>query len=327
MLSGATRMAVRRGISALFLCAAISGCGERADKPFTGYMEAELLLVGAERTGRIVSLAVDEGSSVTPGQTLFVIDDRTSRAETDQALARVSAAEARVADTRASIQTQTDIAVLEAARERAEAAVALSSRDYERHRALAGRGFVSQALLDEARSAMERDSASLAEARRRIAQGRQPGRPDEIEAAEATLSEARAGLREASVDLGKSSVASPAAGSVEQVFFRAGEVVAAGQPVVALLPPERLKVRFFVPETLLAEARVGRIVTVTCDSCPADLTARIGFVSRDAEFTPPIILSQGERERLVFLVEAVPLGETGRLSAGQPIEVGFADDQ
>ena len=326
-MNGTARTGLLRGTSALFLCASIAGCGERAEKPFTGYMEAELLLVGAEQTGRIVSLAVDEGGSVRPGQTLFVIDDRTSRAETEQALARVSAAEARVADTRASVQTPADIAVLESARERAEAAAILSSRDYDRHRTLARRGFVSQALLDEKRAAMERDAASLTEARRRIAQGRQPGRPDEIEAAEATLSEARAASREASIDLGKSSVASPAAGSVEQVFFRAGEVVAAGQPVVALLPPERLKVRFFVPETLLAEARIGRIVTVACDSCPANLTARIGFVSRDAEFTPPIILSQGERERLVFLVEAVPLGATGGLAAGQPIEVSFADDR
>lgn len=309
---------------AVLLLLGLAGCGEREDEPLTGYMEAELILVGAERGGRIESLAVDEGENVKAGQLLFTIDDTLSQTEIDQAVSRVAAAEARAADVRAPIQTEADIAVLEAARERAEAAVQLSSRDFERHRALARRGFVSQARLDEARATMERDRATLAEARRRIAQGRQSGRPDEIAAAEASLAEARAELREAMTNRGKLSVAAPAAGSIEQVYFRDGEVVAAGQPVVALLPPDRLKVRFFVPESLLAQARIGRVVAVDCDSCPDDLTARIAFVAREAEFTPPVILSQGDRERLVFLVEAVPLGATERLSAGQPIEVSFA---
>jgi len=302
---------------------ALTGCAEREDKPFTGYMEAQLLFVGAERAGRLSALAVEEGAAVKAGQPLFEIDDTLSQSERDEAAAQVAQAEARLRDARAPIQRPADLAVLREAVRQAEAAALLSRRDFERANALAGRGFVSKARLDAARAARDRDAAALAEARDRITQGLQASRAGEIQAADAALAQARAARRGAETGLGKFRVAAPAAGSIEQVYFRPGEVMAVGQPVVALLPPERLRVRFFLPEPRLAEAKIGRVVAVSCDSCPENLTARIAFVSRDAEFTPPVILSRGDRQRLVYLIEAVPLGETGRLAAGQPIDVRF----
>lgn len=302
---------------------ALTGCGQREEKAFTGYMEAQLLLVGAERAGRISRLAVEEGATVKAGQPLFEIDDGESRAQADQAGAQVALADAQLADTLAPIQRPADLAVLRQAVRQAETAVTLSKRDFERTSALAGRGFVSKARLDAARATRDRDIAALAEARGRITQGEQAARAGQIQAAEAGLAQARAAQRGADVGLSRFKVSAPAAGSIQQVYFRGGEVVSAGQPVVALLPPERLRVRFFVPEPRLADAKLGRVVSVSCDSCPQGLTARIAFVSRDAEFTPPVILSRGDRERLVYLIEAVPVGNTGRLVAGQPIDVRF----
>ena len=301
----------------------LAGCGDRGGDQFTGYMEAQLLLVGAERGGRINGLAVAEGGRVAAGQPLFAIDDLETRAETDQAAAGVVEARAVLADARAPLQRPADLSVLDQAVRQAEAIARLSERDYRRANAIAARGFLSKADLDAARAARDRDLAALGAARDRIAQGRQASRGAQIEAAEAALARASAAERRAATGLAKFNVVAPAAGSVEQVYFRTGEVVAVGQPVVALLPPERLKVRFFVPEPRLAEARIGRIVSVACDACPAGLTARIAFVSRDAEFTPPVILARGDRDRLVYLVDAVPLGDTGRLTAGQPIDVRF----
>lgn len=308
---------------ALALTLTLASCNQRADKPFTGYMEARLLLVGAERAGRIAALQVKEGTTVRPGQSLFEIDDSEQRAQADQAGAQVAQAGAQLADTLSPIQRPADLAVLRQAVRQAQAAAILSQRDFDRADALAIRGFVSKARLDAARSARDRDAAALAEARDRIAQGEQLARAGQIAAAQAGVAQAEAQKRGADTGLAKFRVAAPAAGSVEQVYFHAGEVVAVGQPVIALLPPEQLKVRFFVPEQRLAEAKLGRTVAVTCDSCPPNLTARISFVSREAEFTPPIILSRGDRDRLVFLVEAVPLGDTGHLAAGQPIDVRF----
>jgi len=105
--------------------------------------------------------------------------------------------------------------------------------------------------------------------------------------------------------------------------FSAGEVVAAGQPVVALLPPEHIKVRFFVPELKLSQMKRDMLVAITCDSCPANLRARINFIARDAEYTPPVIYGPKERARLVFRVEAWAEGAARELSPGQPVTVLF----
>jgi HlyD family secretion protein len=115
-------------------------------------------------------------------------------------------------------------------------------------------------------------------------------------------------------------VASPAAGVVQQIYFRQGEMVPAGRPVLALLPPENLKLRFFVPESLVPKIAIGDMVSVSCDGCASDIAARVSFIAQAAEFTPPVIYSLEERSKLVFLVEARPDKPTA-LRVGQPVSV------
>jgi HlyD family secretion protein len=130
-------------------------------------------------------------------------------------------------------------------------------------------------------------------------------------------------LEQAEKNLGKRKVFAPAGGTVEEVYFRPGEVVNPGQAVIALLPPGNLKVRFFVAEPARAKLSAGQIVQVSCDGCGSGLTARVSFIARDAEFTPPVIFSQEQREKLVFLVEARPVEATAKLTAGQPVTVAL----
>lgn len=146
-----------------------------------------------------------------------------------------------------------------------------------------------------------------------------------FEDAEAALRSAEAKLNSSQTRLARRRVASPAAGTVQQVYFRQGEIVPAGRPIVALLPPENLKVRFFVPEAVLPKIALGDTVSVSCDGCPANLTARVSFIARTAEFTPPVIYSLEERSKLVFLVEARP-ERPEALRVGQPVSVAFAAD-
>jgi len=79
-------------------------------------------------------------------------------------------------------------------------------------------------------------------------------------------------------------------------------------------------VRFFVPEPVLASIDYGDVVKVSCDSCSPDITARISFIARQSEFTPPVIYSLEERSKLVFLVEALPV-KPDSLRVGQPVDV------
>ena len=144
--------------------------------------------------------------------------------------------------------------------------------------------------------------------------------------AQQALREAEARLNSAKTRLDRRKVASPAAGTVQQIYFRPGEMVPAGRPVLALLPPGNIKLRFFVPEALLPKIALGERVAVRCDSCPGDLAARVSFISRSVEYTPPVIYSLDERAKLVFLVEARP-ARPDNLRVGQPVTVMLGEHE
>jgi len=144
-----------------------------------------------------------------------------------------------------------------------------------------------------------------------------------LEDAEAALRTAQARVNSSQTRLDRRKVASPVTGSVEQIYFRIGEMVPAGKPVAALLPPGNLKVRFFVGEATLPQIKLGETVKIQCDGCAGDLTAKVSFIARSSEFTPPVIYSQEERGKLVFLIEARPQ-RPEMLRVGQPVSVALA---
>lgn len=297
-----------------------------ANASFLGYVEGETLYIGPNEGERVASLAVAAGSVVKTGDPLFSMSttllDRT-RAE---AAARVAQLEAQVQNLQASTNRPQQIAVLQAGLERAEAALRLSRADYERQRKLFAGGHVAKAALDRAAMARDRDEASVKEARRQVAAARLAGRSQEIEAAEAAIKQARAQLQAIDIRIARQSVQAPAEGVVQDVFFRPGEMVNAGQPVVSLLPPENRKVRFYVPEPRLVTIKLGGRVKVTCDGCASDLYGRISFVASRQEYTPPVIFSDVERAKLVFKAEARLEGKAQELPLGMPVSVAPAEN-
>jgi HlyD family secretion protein len=144
-----------------------------------------------------------------------------------------------------------------------------------------------------------------------------------VEDAESALRTSQARLNSAKTRLIRRKLASPVTGTVQQVYYRPGEMVPAGRPIVALLPPGNLKVRFYVPEAALPRLAYGDVVKVNCDGCAGDITARVSFIANAAEFTPPVIYSREERSKLVFLIEALP-NKPEALRVGQPIDVALA---
>ena len=170
---------------------------------------------------------------------------------------------------------------------------------------------VAEASLTNAKQTYERAKELL-----KTATGTQKA----LEDAEATLRSAEARLNSARTRLTRRRALSPEAGIVQQVYYRPGETVPAGRPVVSLLPPRNLKIRFFVPQASLPEIKFGDTVNVTCDGCEANLTAQISFIARSTEFTPPVIYSLEERSKLVFLVEARPAAPE-KFRVGQPVNV------
>jgi HlyD family secretion protein len=152
------------------------------------------------------------------------------------------------------------------------------------------------------------------------------GTQKDYDAAQATLRDAQARFNSAQTRLSRRSVFSPVSGTVEEVYYRPGEMVPADRPVLALLPPGNIKVRFFVPEAVLPHIAYGDTVKVACDGCAGGLTARVSFIAKQSEYTPPVIYSREERARLVFLIEARP-DKPAALRVGQPVDVTLASPQ
>jgi HlyD family secretion protein len=181
---------------------------------------------------------------------------------------------------------------------------------------------------DLQRAEVDQITAEVTNARRALERAQQllksaAGTQRAYDDAEAALRTAEARSNSAQTRLQRRRMFSPVAGTVHQVYFREGEMAGAGRPVVAILPPANVKIRFFVSETRLAQIAIGDRVRIRCDGCADDLEARVSFISRTAEYTPPVIYSLEERSKLVFMVEARPQhGEDFRV--GQPVSVTLA---
>jgi HlyD family secretion protein len=175
---------------------------------------------------------------------------------------------------------------------------------------------VRQAAVENAQQAFDRAKQLLKTA---------AGTQKTYEDAEAALRQAKANLNASQTRLARRTMRSPADGTIEEIYYRPGETVPAGRPVMALLPPGNLKIRFYAPEGQLPEIKYGETVNVSCDGCANRLTAKVSFIARSAEYTPPVIYSMEERTKLVFLIEARP-EEPNRFRVGQPVTVTLAKE-
>lgn len=286
--------------------------GPERDRALSGYIEGENLYLAAPVAGTLSVVSAIEGARVGAGQPLFTIEPAALSAQGQQARAATAAA-------------RTQIAAAEANADQADAEIAAAAADAERARTDLSRlrrvhaddsAAVAGREIDQARAALRQADARVVAARE-SAQSRRA----QVAAARARANEASARVREVQIRVGQLSPAAPVPARVEQLFFQPGEWVPANQPIVALLPDDGVKVRFFVPETEVARYRPGRTVRFSCDGCPEELQATIRYVSPRPEFTPPIIFSRDSRDRLVFMVEASPKRAGATLMPGLPVDV------
>jgi HlyD family secretion protein len=242
-----------RALSALALVMSLAGCNDTRDPGFQGWVEADMIFVSPDESGRVTKLNAREGDEVKQGDQLYSVDDDLQKADLNQN----------------------------------KATLANAQQSYDRANSLRGTGAGTQATLDSAVSAL------------RVAEAR------------VVTSETR---------LARRNGYAPVAGTIQQIYFREGEMVPAQRPVLSIMPPGNMKIRFYVPEPELPKLAVGDEVRVACDNCAADLSAKIYFIATSAEYTPPVIYSLDERDKLVYLIQARP-SRPDSLRVGQPISV------
>ena len=287
-----------------------------------GYADADYVKVGPTQQGLLTAVAVARGDQIESGALLFTQDDTADRAARDQAARQLLQAEQQLANLQAGgkpteiQQAEANLADAHSTRDRMQA-------DLQRDERLMPVGGISIQTLDQVRADVRSAQAKVQVAEAALAQLHAPmGREWEIKAQTAAVEAARAAVDMAAWRLDQRRVAAPVGARVADILARPGETIAAGAPVVSLLPSANILVRFFVPETALSTVHKGDRVALHCDNCPGDLTATISFVAPQAEYTPPVIYSESSRSKLVYLIEARPRPEQAPLiNPGQPIEV------
>jgi len=268
--------------AALFACLVLLGsCSKNTDSAWLGYAVGDNAFVAAPQAGWVARLAVQRGDAVRVGQLLFTLDDTSQVSARDQAEAAIALAQGQMTEAKANLD--------------------LTQRELVRQSGLLRDSAGTKQAYDIAKSNYDQAVARVAQ----------------ISAQE---EQARAALVNARYQLTERDVIARTTGRVEDVFFRTGEYAPAMTPVVSILPPQNVYVRFFVPETEFAHVKLGQRVSIGCDGCAAGITATVTFIAQQEEFTPPVIFSIGNREKLVFKLEArAPGGLT--LNPGQPVQV------
>jgi len=303
---------------ALTLLAACSGAPRTT---FQGYVEGEFVYMASSQPGRLEHLAVTRGQRVERGAPLFTLESIDERAVRDQARQQLAAAEAQLADIETG-KRPPEVAVVAAQLTQAEAAARKSALQRDRDEAQYQSGGISREQLEATLAQAASDAAHVSELASQLEVARLPGRAEQLKAQARQVEAARAVLEQADWRLGEKSIAAPSAALVYDTLYREGEWVASGSPVVRLLPPQNIKVRFFVPEPVIGALTAGRKVLLHCDGCAADVPATITFVSNEAEYTPPVIYSNETRGKLVYMIEAHPTpADAVKLHPGQPLEV------
>jgi HlyD family secretion protein len=216
-----------------------------------------------------------------------------------------------------------ELDVIAAQKDQAEAALRLSEVQLKRQETLHASGNTARERVDEARSIRDRDRGRVAELTAQLEVGRMAAREDDIRAAEAAVAMSDAAVIRAEQQLADLAPVAPQAALVEETYYRQGEWVQASAPIVSLLPPDHIKIRFYVPEARLAGLAIGQQVRIRCDGCATGLTARVSFIAPSAEYTPPVIYSNESRAKLVYRIEARPEAVTP-LHPGQPIDILLA---
>jgi HlyD family secretion protein len=310
------------GAAALvFVAALLAGCSGEKSSAYQGYVEGEYVYVASPFAGRLQSLLVQRGQTIEAKAPLYELESEEETAAKQQTDAQLNAARAQLEDLKRG-KRNPEVAVVQAQLAQAITAEDQAARALKRDEAQFEAGGIARAQLDESRANRAIKAERVRELSKQIEVSKLPAREDQIKAQSAQVAAARAASSQSAWRLGQKRVLAAQGGLVVDTLYREGEWVPPGSPVVRMLPPSNVKVRFFVPEAAMGGLKPGAKVSLRCDGCEAAVQATVSYIANDPEYTPPVIYSNETRAKLVFLVEARPAVEAApRLRPGQPVTV------
>ncbi len=299
------------------------GCEQSEQAEFQGYIEGEFIYLASSQTGRLQHLAIQRGDSVDKNTLLFTLEAEYEQQAVKQATQELFALKAELENMQTGKRPE-EISMVKAQLAQAQSKAANATALLKRNRDLLRSGGISQQEFDDSQTAAKALKAQVTELLNQVAVYNLPERSKKIESQQASLAAAQAKLKQAQWKLEQKTVYAPSAGLIYETLFSQGELVQAGKPVVQLLAPEKIKIRFFVPEHCLGKIHIKDKVQVHIDGCCEPVLAYISYIAPKAEYTPPIIFSNETRSKLVFMLEAqVPSSVAASLHPGQPVQVSL----
>ena len=268
------------------------------------YVKAHIIAVSAEVAGRVAEVAVRDNQAVAKGQLLFSID----AAPFEVALAR---ANAQLANARTDVETlraEHRVALAEASE--AEERIRFLGLQLERQQRLREKGMVREDAYDEARHNLDAARARLVALRERAARGL-AGLGGDLKLPterHPRVLEARAALDTAALDLARTRVHAPAAGTVSNLRLQPGVNVTRGVAAFSLIQAGEPWIEANFKETQLAGMRVGQAARVVADAYPGvEWRARVSTIApaTGAEFA--LLPPQNATGNWIKVVQRVPV--------------------
>lgn len=310
-------------IASVVLAELLIGCSHGGPATYQGYVEGKFVYVASSESGRLDRLFISRGDTVTVGQSLFWFEQEPEASAKRQAEQALRSSESKLADLETGKRPEeinvTRAQLAEALAQDKQADSILKSDEAQYHS-----GGIPQTELIDAQASAEMSTARVQELKASLEVAFLPAREQQIRAQLEQVAADRATVAEAEWRLEQKQVSAPLHGLVFDLLYREGEWVSAGNPVVEILPPENRELRFFVPETVVGKLHIGEGISVRCDGCSAVIPAKVTYISPQSEYSPPLIYSNENRSKLVFLIIAKPpVDRASELHPGQPIEISL----
>ncbi|WP_435927118.1 HlyD family secretion protein [Dryocola sp. BD613] len=307
----------------LILISALStgGCDSAATGLYSGYSQGDFIYISSSDTEKIERLLVKKGERVIAGQALVEMEKFTAANARQRAEKNYQAEKALLANLESGYRPQ-ELDIIRSQLERARSAANRAQRQLERYRKLYATRVVSAAEWENINDEHAQKSAQVKELTYQLQARQLPARQEEINNQASRVAAAKLQWDQAEWNFQQSTLVAPQDAQVYDILYRRGERPLGGKPIISLLPDDNIKIRFFVPESQLGTLRVGMKALLSCDNCSENILAVINYISPKAEYTPPVIYSTRRREKLLFMVEAVPaVAQAGLIKIGQPFNV------
>lgn len=312
--------ALSSALALVYILVLLPSCSSENEESILGYVEGEYVYVAPTTAGILQTLNVERGDLVEAGAKLFALDPLQLNSSLEVARLKMAAAESTFKDLSKGARPE-EISVLLKQQEELKLVLENEKKEYDRVQQLIKDGVITASDFDARETSWQVAQERLKGIEAQLAVANLGAREDQLIVAQRQVLIAAQGVVQSEKLLLESAPLAVSASSVEDVFYRPGEFVKAGSPVVCLLPPENIKIRFFIPEKMVSKVRLGGLVRVLLSGSKEGILSRITFISRAAEFTPPVIYSLESREKLVFMIEATPEESVQMLRPGLPVNV------